>query len=47
MLQIKTNAWAKAKPLEDFAKEHKNITVLSINVKGEKNKWTVFSREYK
>ena len=47
MLQIKTNAWAKAKPLEDFVKEHKNIIVLSLNVKGEKNKWNVFSRVYK
>jgi len=46
MLQIKTNAWAKEKPLKQFAKDHKNIKVLSINVKGEKGKWNVYTREY-
>ncbi len=45
-LQIKTNAWAKEKPLKQFAKDHKNIKVLSINVKGEKNKWNVYTKEY-
>jgi len=47
LLQIKTNAWAKEKPLKDFVKQHKNIIVLSINVKSEKNRWNVYFREYK
>ena len=46
LLQIKTNAWAKAKPLEDFVKTHKNIRVLSMNVKGENGKWNVYTRKY-
>jgi len=46
-LQIKTNSWAKDKPLEDFVKSHKNIKIISINVKGEKNKWNIYFREYK
>jgi len=46
-IQIKTNAWAKEKPLQDFVNAHKNIRVISINIKGEKNKWNVYFREYK
>jgi len=46
-LQIKTNSWAKAKPLENFVKTHQNVKIISINVKGEKNKWVVYFREYK
>jgi hypothetical protein len=46
LLQKKTNAWAKAKPLEDFVKSHKNIKVLSINVKEENKKWNVYIRKY-
>jgi hypothetical protein len=46
MLQIKTNAWAKSKPLQTFADTHNNTKVLSINVKGEKGKWIVYTREY-
>ena len=48
MLQIKTNAWAKEAPLKSFVDSHKNIIVLSINVKKMKdNKWVVYTREYK
>jgi hypothetical protein len=46
MLQIKTNAWAKSAPLQTFVDTHINSKVLSINVKGEKGKWTVYTREY-
>ena len=34
MLQIKTNAWAKEKPLKQFAKDHKNIKVSVNECKG-------------
>ena len=48
MLQIKTNAWAKEAPLKSFVDSHKNIIVLSINVKKMKDsKWVVYTREYK
>lgn len=46
-LQIKTNSWAKDRPLEDFVKAHKNVKILSINVRGIKNKWDVLFREHK
>jgi hypothetical protein len=46
-IQIKTNAWAKEKPLISFANTHKNVRVLSINVKQKKDKkWEVLYREY-
>ena len=31
-LQMKTNAWAKEKPLKDFVKSHSGIIILSFNV---------------
>ena len=47
MIQVKTNAWAKEKPLQSFADTHKNIKIISINVKQNKDKkWQVLYREY-
>ena len=45
LIQIKTNAWASKKPIEDFLADKKNLKVLVINVKYGK-KWTVEVREY-
>jgi len=45
LIQIKTNAWASKKPIEDFLSDKKNLKVLVINVKYGK-KWVVEMREY-
>ena len=46
-IQIKTNAWANAKNIEDFLINKKNIIVLVLNVNRRKSKWHVDVREYK
>ena len=45
LLQIKTNAWASKKRVEEFLSDKKNLKVLVINVKYGKM-WTVEVREY-
>lgn len=49
-LQMKTNSWAKEKPITDFIRKHPLI-VLSFNVtdklKESKGKYKVFVREYR
>ena len=44
-IQIKTNAWAKAKPIIDFQKDHK-IKCIVLNVKKIGSRWKVFERLY-
>ena len=46
MLQIKTNAWASASPINDWLKDKNNLIVLVINVKGKGKKWEVLMRKY-
>ena len=46
MLQIKTNAWASAKPINDWLKNKNNLIVLVINVKGKGKKWDILMRKY-
>lgn len=45
-LQIKTNSWAKDPPLKAFVDTHKNIKILSFNVKNKKGKWEILTRQY-
>lgn len=49
-LQMKTNAWAKEKPIKDFVKKMKGCYALSFNVnnklKGCNGKYKVFVRDY-
>ncbi len=45
-IQIKTNSWAKEPPLKTFAETHKNIKILSINVKNVKGSWEILTRQY-
>ena len=47
LIQIKTNAWAKEKPIKDFLKDKKHLITLSLNVNRHKNIWSVSVREYK
>lgn len=48
-LQMKTNAWAKEKPLKDFQKKH-NCQIISFNVTDKlkecNGKYKVFARFY-
>ena len=44
-IQVKTNAWAKAKPIIDFQKDHK-INCIVLNVKKIGSRWKVFERLY-
>lgn len=44
--QVKTNAWPPTIPLNQWAVDHKNITVFAINVRNTKKGWRVFHREY-
>ena len=48
-LQMKTNAWAKEKPIIEFVKRH-DVRVLSFNVTDKlkqcNGKWQVFVRYY-
>ena len=46
LIQIKTNAWASKKRVEEFLSDKKNLIILIINVKYGKS-WTVNIREYK
>jgi hypothetical protein len=46
LIQIKTNAWASAKPISDWLKDKNNLIVLVINVKGKGKKWDVMVRKY-
>jgi hypothetical protein len=46
LIQIKTNAWAQAKPITDFLSNKNNIKALVINVKVTGRKWEVLVREY-
>jgi len=45
-IQIKTNAWAKEKPIKDFLIDKKNFLVMSINVKYTGKEWKILIREY-
>jgi len=47
-IQIKTNAWAKAKPIEEWVKKVKHSKVMVFNVKYSTrlNKWDVLERTY-
>ena len=49
-LQMKTNSWAKEKPLKDFVKKINGCFILSFNVtnklKGCNGKYKVFVRDY-
>lgn len=49
-LQMKTNAWAKEKPIQDFVDSHNNVRVLSFNVTNKlvacKGKYKLFMRSY-
>lgn len=49
-LQMKTNAWAKEKPIGDFLKNHYGFEVLSFNVTNKLKEcnghYKVFMREY-
>jgi len=47
LIQIKTNAWAKEKPIKDFLLDKKELIALSLNVNRHENKWAVSAREYK
>ena len=47
LLQIKTNSWAKEKPLKNFLLTRKNLIILSVNVNRRVGKWCVHTREYK
>ena len=47
LLQIKTNAWAKEKPIKDFLLDKNHLIALSLNVNRHENKWVVSAREYK
>ena len=44
-IQVKTNAWAKAKPIIDFQKVYK-IKCIVLNVKKVGSRWKVFERLY-
>ena len=46
LIQIKTNAWAKAQPIKDFLCNKKDFKVLVINVRGQKKKWDILVRKY-
>ena len=46
LIQIKTNAWAAAKPISDWLKDKNNLIVLVINVKGKGKKWDIMVRKY-
>jgi hypothetical protein len=46
LLQIKTNSWAAADPIEKFLNDKKNLKVLVFNVKGKLKTWEVLKREY-
>ena len=46
LIQIKTNAWASAKSINDWLKDKKNLIVLVINVKGKGKKWDILVRKY-
>ena len=49
-LQMKTNSWAKEKPLKDFIKRCKDVIILSFNVTNKlkecKGHYKVFVRDY-
>lgn len=49
-LQMKTNSWAKEKPIKDFVKRVKGCFALSFNVTNKrvecKNHYKVFVRDY-
>ena len=49
-LQMKTNAWAKEKPIETFLRNHHELRVLSFNITNKikecKGHYKVFVREY-
>ena len=46
LIQVKTNAWASAKPINDWLKNKNNLIVLVINVKGKGKKWDILMRKY-
>ncbi len=46
-IQIKTNAWAAPKPIDDFCKQHMlRAVVINVKYKTEWKKWDVQVRKY-
>ena len=43
-IQIKTNAWASKKTIEDFINQHK-LKAISVNVTNKKGRWEVLTRQ--